>query len=254
MPTSVNTTKGETGYSPISMARNEGLSSNATPYPTPRAALPRGLKYELVARSPGGVIVIDEDGNGEMYYSHPPTSFCNQPTDCEVRHAVINEPSIYRKRRGKPSREEKERRRLQKAKDLAASAAAKKAAKELQKDNAARTAEMNEAHRQAQISRSKAKKEKFLAAEEARAKTYSDVVKTSPPPASLAVPPKTAVKTGNKVTGKTTLSATVSTISSPESNVQKNVEFEPKKPPTSSIVTTSTSSSPPLYWWSAGRS
>ena len=212
------------------MARNEGLSINAAPFP--REALPRGLKYELVARSPGGVIVIDEDGNGEMFFSHPPPYIFNQqPPVCEVRHAVINEPSIYRKRRGKPSREERERRRLQKAKDLAASAAAKKAAKELRKENAARAAEMNEAHRRTQISRRKAKKDKFLAAQEARAKTYSDAVKTSPPPASLAVPPKTAVKIGNKVTGQTTLSATVSTISSPESYVQTNVKLESTKPP-----------------------
>ena len=77
---------------------------------------------------------------------------------------MINESSAYRKRRGKPSREEKERRRLQKAKDLAASAAANKAAKELRKEKAARAAEKNKAHRQAQISTSKAKKEKFLAA------------------------------------------------------------------------------------------
>ena len=209
---------GEKGYSPLSMARNEGLSVNVAPFPAPvpRNALPRGLKYELVARSPGGVIVIDEDGNGEMFFSHPPPYIFNQqPPVCEVRHAVINEPSIYRKRRGKPSREERERRRLQKAKDRAAAAAETKAADQLQKEKAARVAEQNAAHRQVQISRSKAQKESLAAKKAAREKTYSEVVQTSPPPEPFAVSPKAAGKPENKVAARTISSVTAPPTSSP---------------------------------------
>ena len=110
----MNTTVSGKGYSLISMARIEGLSGNSGVfYPPP----PRGLKYQLVGRCSGGVAVFDEEGNGEMFFSHPPPYSCNQqPPVCEVKHAVMYEPPFHR-RRGKPSREERERRRLQKAKD-----------------------------------------------------------------------------------------------------------------------------------------
>ena len=165
-------------YLLISMARIVGLSRNSGVfYPPP----PRGLKYQLVGRCSGGVAVFDEEGNGEMFFSHPPLYSCNQqPPVCEVP---------FRRRRGKPSREERERRRLQKAKDRAAAAAAINAADQAQKEKAARVAEQNAAHRQAQISRSKAQKEFLAEKKAAREKTYSEAVNTSPPPKPLAESP-----------------------------------------------------------------
>ena len=111
-----------------------------------------------------------------MFFSHPLRYICNhQPPVYEVKHAVMNEHpnrrKRRRKRRGKPSSEERERRRQQKARDLAAAAAAINAADQLQKEKTARVTEQNAAHRQVQISRSKAQKE-FLAAKAARAKNF----------------------------------------------------------------------------------
>ena len=98
-----------------------------------------------------------------MFFSHPQLYSCNQqPPVCEVKRAVMYEPSL-RRRRGKPSREERERRRLQKAKDHEAASAATKAADQLQKEKTARVAEQNAAHRQVQISRSAAEKKERIA-------------------------------------------------------------------------------------------
>jgi hypothetical protein len=53
------------------MARIEGFSGNSGVfYPPP----PRGLKYQLVGRCSGGVAVFDEEGNGEMFFSHAPST------------------------------------------------------------------------------------------------------------------------------------------------------------------------------------
>ena len=196
------------GDSLISMDDNViGLGINLAPFP--RAALPRGMKYEIVVRSSDGVTVIDEGGFSQMFFSHPPSYICNhQPPVCEVKQR-------RRKRRGKPSREERDRRRLQKAKDLAAAAAATNAADQLRKEKAARVAEQNAAHRQVQISRSEAQKKSLAAKRAAHAKTYSEAVKTSPPPKPLAESPKIAVQLENKVAARTVLSVIAPPTSSP---------------------------------------
>ena len=70
-------------YMDVRRSLNERLRYNANEYhpPTPRYALPLGMKYELVARfvenNEDAVFLIDEQGNCKAYYSRPSPYYCH---------------------------------------------------------------------------------------------------------------------------------------------------------------------------------